>query len=68
VKQEVATVSLARGVFGAFVSRCATLDRSNISFSLYKFNYLHQNLTLPPIEGLNSTTDFDSNIVVNCRR
>jgi hypothetical protein len=49
-------------------------NRSRIPFldglynSLTLLYYLHRNLTLPPIEELNSTTDFDSNIVVVGRR
>ncbi len=31
--------------FLSFFSRCTTLARSNNSFSIYKFYYLHQNLT-----------------------
>ncbi len=30
----------------SFFSRCTTLNCSNISFSIYQFNYLHQNLTV----------------------
>jgi hypothetical protein len=51
--------------FLSFFSRCTMPDCLNISFSIYEFNYLHRNLTLPPIEELNSTTDFDSNVVVD---
>jgi hypothetical protein len=31
--------------YGKFLSFCTTLDRSNTSFSLYEFSYLHRNLT-----------------------
>jgi hypothetical protein len=49
-------------------SRILLLDRLFTILFCFYFTILHRNLTLPPIEELNSTTDFDSSIVVVGRR